>query len=97
MVLEGHVLSAALEHFGQESLSDPILSESLKRMPPKLRTAAFEDLAAKIIEPHLVAWWCEWHHTKINASSDGMRTYAQSLLSLLLLWAEFEDAVMQGK
>lgn len=100
VVLEGHVLSAALEHFGQESLSvcpDPSLSESLKKMPPKLRTAEFEDLASKIIEPHLdFSLLSGTSGSTPTASSDGVRAYAQSLLSHLLLWAEFEDSIREG-
>ena len=76
---------------------DPQLSESFKKMTPNLRIAAFQELAAKIIKPHLDFSMPDGvNGSSTTSSTDGVKAYAQSLLSHLLLWAEFEDAIREG-
>ena len=94
--MEGHIISAALEYFGTKERSecpDPLLIELLKKADIKGRATAFESVAAKIIEPYV-------HFFKPlptqTDSSDGVRAYADTLLSLALLWAEFEDGTREG-
>lgn len=99
VVTEGHVISAALLYFGIEDTSDlpdPVLTELLKKMPQRERAAAFEDVAAKIIQPHVDFTIPSLTNATQNTTKDGVRTYAQSLLSLSLLWLEFEDATREG-
>lgn len=97
VVMEGHIVTAALNHFRIESvhdlLADSMLFESLTKVPRKDRPAAFEALAAKIINPY-IDFFSPFPSS--DCPRDGIKAYAKSLLSLSLLWAEFEDAMREG-
>ena len=97
VVMEGYILTAALKHFKVESMhdisADSELVQSFMRLPRKDRPPQFEALAAKIIEPFIDFF----SPTDVDKNpGDHVMSYAKTLLSLSLLWAEFEDATREG-
>lgn len=97
--MEGHVLAAAMNHFKIDSLDecpDSVLIESLNQMPSENRAAAFEKIAATIIEQYVDFLKPSTDNSPSIACNDGIKAYGKSLLCLSLLWAEFEDATKEG-
>lgn len=89
-------MAAAMEHFGMKSLDDqPVaIIQMLKKAD---KQAKFQEVVLDVlrknvnlpIRPAAVK-------AKKNTCDDGVNAYAQELLTLTLIWAEFEDAIREG-
>ena len=93
--MEGHIIAATLKHFEMESQDAALpvhLSRDLKssQRQPIFQKAMFDMLKVLIdlpIRPTVRK------KTKRASTLDGVLAYARELLTLSLLWAEFEDAI----
>ena len=93
VILKSHVVSAALQHFNMKSVDDDL--------PPQI----LGDLTQAPVHQHKAVFiWIIQKFTQSNvqlpnnpgnedAEIDGVFKYAQEVLTLFLLHAEFEDAI----
>ena len=94
VVLEGHILASFLQHFAFTSLSDVNGFEFLDVSCAK--QAKFHEKVLEFLGEHVHLGTSLQSHPHSHSSTDGVLSYAKEVLSLLLLWAKFEDAVKEG-
>ena len=92
--MEGHILAAFLQHFAFTSLSDAHGLEFLKDSFSK--QAMFQQMVVEVLREHVHLGTRVQSHPHSDSATDGVLSYAKEVLSLLLLWAEFEDAIKEG-
>ena len=97
VVLEGHIVAAAMEYFGIESPDDQPSTaiEILKKEGDK--QAKFQEMVLDMVRKSVnLPTWPTAVKPRKNSLKDGVNAYAQEVLTLTLVWAQFEDAIREG-
>ena len=97
MVLEGHIVAAAMEYFRMESPDDQpsTVVEILKKECNK--QAKFQEMVLGMVKKNVnLPTRPTAVKPKKNPLKDGVNAYSQEVLTLTLIWAEFEDAIREG-
>ena len=98
VILKCHVVSAALQYFNMPSVDDdlpPQVLGDITQAPLCQRRGIFNQIVCKVIEsvvqlPNNPGTECA------VIESDGVYKYAQEVMTLILLHAEFEDSIKEG-
>ena len=99
MILKGRVTAAALQYFNMQTVNDdlpPQVVSDLAQAPTHQRKTTFNRIVHKVIESVVELPNNPGTQTAANSESDGVFSYAQSVLTFSLLHAEFEDAIKKG-
>ena len=93
--MEGHIIVAFMEHYGMVSLDDTptAIMETLEKAVNK--QAKFQELILEVIKSH-IQLPIRPTSSKKAAGDDGVLAYAEEVLTMTFLWAEFEDAIKEG-
>lgn len=99
IVLKGHIVAAALHHFGMKTVDDdlpPQVISDLKQTSTKNRQSCFNRIVQKILEKFVQLPSNPGENISIDDHPDGVFCYAQEVLTYGLLYSEFEDAIKEG-
>ena len=99
VIFTGHVIAAAMKYFNMNAIGDipdksliPSNIESLSQEEKKaILFSNIETLLHSVVNLTLPGE----HHTN-NAEVDGVREYAKEVLTLTLLYKEYDDAIKEG-
>ena len=93
MVLEGHIVAVAMEYFRTESPDDQpsTVIEILKK--ERNKQAKFQEMVLGMVKKNVNLPTKPTAVKPKNTLKDGVNAYAQEVLTLTLIWAEFEDAI----
>ena len=95
MVIEGHIIAASLQHFKLTSLADVPDSAMLQKLKvTKDKANVFHKIIVEMLSGYIKLPIAP--ESTSSQSDDGILAYAQEILSLGLLWAEFQDAIREG-
>ena len=95
VVMEGHIIAGFLQHFKLRSLADVPDSSMLQKLTvSKDQASVFHKMITEMLSEHIKLPIAP--ESKSSQSEDGILAYAQEILSLSLLWAEFQDAIREG-
>ena len=102
LVLSGHIIAAAMEYFGMESIGEkpnpdliPTDVESLtKEEKKRVLFESIDKIVQKCTDIALPS--NQRPNYQSAARTDGVQEYAKEFLSLALLHEEFEDAIREG-
>ena len=96
VVVEAHVLTAAMKEFGMESFDDvpknDEFNEEFLLKTQKERIDIFFNALSRIVEKYTYTLTME----KLADEGDGVLAYAKELLSLGMLYMEFVDGIREG-
>ena len=94
MILEGHVLAAFLQHFKLSTVEDVEEAPFLQHIKDATnKRGTLENLVLGMLKEFVNIGTLPQPNT---AEDDGVLAYAKEVLSLALLWAEFEDSIKEG-
>ena len=100
LVLIGHVIAAALTHFGMKSLDDVPTHEDLKKIDEQSNHMAeqkcFHQALINMLRPHINLFTIDCFGSSSVSAADRVQLYACELMSLGLLYSEFKDSIMEG-
>ena len=99
VILRGHVAAVTLHYFSMQSVDDNLPAQvigDLVQAPVCQRKYFFNRIVHKIIESVIRLPDHPGMQTAPDSESDGIFQYAQEVLTLSLLHAEFVDAIKEG-
>ena len=100
VVLIGHVIALAMNHFNMHSMEDPPKHEDLHMIQDETRSAFkqlhFHQALGNMLKKHIHHFTSDCFGVSSPVSDDGLAVYAKELLSLGLLYHQFKDAIREG-
>ena len=98
ILLKGHIVAAALQHFNKRSIEDNLPSQvtsDLKQASKNQRKVHFQSIVLQVIG-NLVKLPQNPGSQPPDDQQDGVFNYAREVLTYSLLHAEFNDAIREG-
>lgn len=97
--MKGHIVAAALHHFGMDSVDDnlpPQIISDLKQSSTQNRQSCFNRIIHSMLNKFVYLPNNPGERTPVANQPDGIFSYAQEVLTYGLMYLEFEDSIKEG-